>query len=41
MELVFGNKDRLLKSFKQEDVNETELKIKRKPVWQDSGILFY
>lgn len=40
MELVFGNKNRLLQCFKQEEQEsetETESKIKRKPVWQDSG----
>lgn len=40
-DLVFGDKNRLLNGFKQEeedeDASETESKIKRKPVWQDSG----
>lgn len=42
MELVFGNKNRLLQCFKEEEDSETETetKIKRKPVWQDSGKLY-
>lgn len=40
-DLVFGDKNRLLNCFKQEEddenASETESKQKRKPVWQDSG----
>lgn len=40
LELVFGNKNRLLECLKQPEQESTESEVKRKPVWQDSGKLF-